>query len=364
MNTYVRFFWLVSILAFLGWAIWRIGYSLKSPIESVRIKCVERMTDQDALADIALNSNDSSLVKIATSKVTNPDVIATLLLRDDKFSIGYRYDEIEKLVEKLDQKTIAVIAMNRADAKSRAIGISHLTDQDALAKVALTDAIDENRMLAFGRIEDAESLRRAAATGSALSKNRAEGLGMLLHSLQTNVSEEERRYFSDVLVPLVDVASEPVFQACVGRLKSLGIDNKRTFEEYYDKTVTGDDITVHISFGRADQSFVRKELIHVETSFPSVIYYHGKTPPDRLPPDPSFWEATEMAIRRLLHWLSQAQIAELASSGASQTVRLYCIANVTDTTLLRSLSRNDNDWKVREAAESRFESIYKESLHK
>jgi len=359
MKTYVRLFWRVSILAFLGWAIWRIGYSLKSPIESVRIKCVEQMTDQYALADIALDSNEASLVKIARSKVTNPDVITTLLLRDHHFTM-YGYGEFEKL----DQKHIAAIAMDHKDAKCRAEGISHLTDQDSLAKVALTDAFDENRMRAFNRVVDAEALQRAAATGSALSKSRAEGLGILLLSIRKSVPEKEWEYHSNVLFRMLDVAAEPAFQACVGKLESLDIDYKQTSAEYYGQTVRGEDITVHISFGHTDQSPGRKELIHVETHFPDWINYSGKTPPDHLSPDPNFYGATKMATKRLLHRLSQTQITELASSGASQTVRLYCIDNITDTTLLRSLSQDDNDWMIREAAKSRLESIYKESIRK
>ena len=358
MKTYVRLFWLISILAFLGWAIWRIGYSLKSPIESVRIKCVEQMTDQYALADIALDSNEASLVKIARSKVTDPDVITTLLLRDVHFTM-YGYGEFEKL----DQKHIAAIAMDHKDAKCRAEGISHLTDQDSLAKVALTDAFDENRMRAFNRVVDAEALQRAAATGSALSKSRAEGLVILLLSIRKSVPEKELEWHSNILFGLLAVAAEPAFQACVGKLESLDIDYKQTSAEYYGQTVRGEDITVNISFVDTDQSpwRKRKELIHVETHFPDRISYSGKTPPDYWSPNPGFYGETKMAIMRLLNRLSHTQITELASSGASQTVRLYCIDNVTDTMLLKSLSRDDSDWMVREAAKSRLESIWRSS---
>ena len=115
------------------------GPSLKSPDYQVRLKAVEKLTNQALLAKIAKEDNDFRVQHCALSNLTEckePSI---------------RYEAIGMLT---NRSALAKIAFNDKDRDSRHFAIARLTDQDALVKCALNSENGDFRNGAVDRLKD------------------------------------------------------------------------------------------------------------------------------------------------------------------------------------------------------------------
>ena len=148
----------------------KIAVEDKSAI--VRDAAVGRLTDPTMLARVALQGTSGITRKAAMDKVTDQSVLASVALKDKacdsvakdrQWSCIHYYDKAtterlsisEAAARKLtEQALLARVSLEAEDETARRAAVMGLTDQPLLAKVALEETVDIVRRTALGKLTD------------------------------------------------------------------------------------------------------------------------------------------------------------------------------------------------------------------
>jgi hypothetical protein len=149
-----------------------------------------KLTDENALADIARNGNVTYVREAAVSKLTDQSKLVD-------FAKNSNDDFVRRAAAKklTDQFVIAYVAKNDRYEYTRRAAVERLTDQSVLADIAQSDEVRHVRLAALGRLtdqniligiaknEDNDNELREAAAGKLTNKFE---LDSICHSLGHN----------------------------------------------------------------------------------------------------------------------------------------------------------------------------------
>jgi len=157
----------------VGWAILALISPFVSSIcmaflsvRDARVAAVNKLTDQNKLADIAKNDIDYYVRWTAVEKLTDQNVLADIAKNDDEIYVCKA--AIEKLT---DQNVLADIAKNAAESDVRKAAVEKLTEQKPLAdKVKRTPTVDPLAYLESDDFRDAIERAKQARDQAAREK--------------------------------------------------------------------------------------------------------------------------------------------------------------------------------------------------
>ena len=121
--------------------------------EGKNVAYSDRITDQEELAEIAQNDENSSVKKVAVGQITFENVLFRVARHSRKASI--RGTAIQKI---LDQNYLMELVQKEQNANLREMLIAKITDQKLLANIAKGDAYDEVRWMAIEALVDDKAL--------------------------------------------------------------------------------------------------------------------------------------------------------------------------------------------------------------
>ena len=119
----------------------------------VRIYAVEKLTNQNLLADIAKNDKNSFICLKAAEKLED-EQLAQSIFADIAKNAEDKYDCINAIQKLTEQNVLADIAINNKNPSVRETAVEKLTDQVLLTDVAKTSKDSYVRLKATERLED------------------------------------------------------------------------------------------------------------------------------------------------------------------------------------------------------------------
>ena len=336
---------------------------------------VERMTDQDLLAKIAMEDEKAGVRQAAVAKLTDQDLLAKIAM-EAKDRIVLRKAAGEVL---MDPKTELEVHVCLA-------AVAKLTDQDLLAKIALeakdwsvlrlaaVEKLTDQALLAKIALEDEKRVREAAvkvlidqaALGKIAVDNENWRVRLILKVIQAfdSVPTEHRERLIAEVLPALRVLSDPAVVSVIGDIVSVKTDWKSSSALYIvGGTKRGERFTCSVKVRNLPES-----LSHIwSTSFPQETRDLGfesadvnagdllKPAFDRLSPaalakyavEDEDWGVRQAAVEKLM---DQAVLAKVAVEDEDMHVRQAAVENLMDQAVLAKVAVKDKDESVRIAA--------------
>ena len=115
-----------------------------------RMSAIKRITSQDIIAHIALNSNDKEVCGIAETMLINQDLIIKLVWNEN-----YKSPSIDKLLNKISNpEEIEKVGINHPCFLARRISIRKIENQSVLIQIAKNDKENGCRQTATDNMSD------------------------------------------------------------------------------------------------------------------------------------------------------------------------------------------------------------------
>ena len=118
--------------------------ALKANYASNRYRAVKKITNKTILAEIALKDESEDVRRAAVKKITNQTILAEIALKDE-----YSYVREAAVKNITNQTILAEIALKNESSGVRRKAIKKLTDQDILTEIARSDEDAKNRVIAY-----------------------------------------------------------------------------------------------------------------------------------------------------------------------------------------------------------------------
>ena len=123
----------------------------------VRVKAVEKVSDQTVLKRIAINVKDSTIGKIALEKISDQEILKSIATKAKEPNV--RNIAIGKIT---NNEFIEILIKNETNLDSKKNLIKGLTNQQILIKIAINDKIEGIREMAVKKIVDEKILSEIA----------------------------------------------------------------------------------------------------------------------------------------------------------------------------------------------------------
>ena len=175
-------------------------------------RLVEKISDQKALARVALEANHWRVRRQAVWNLTDQSALARVALEDKDTSV--RKEAIKSLT---DQAVLAKIALEDESDFVREAAIKKLNDQTVLAKIAIEDGNPSVRRKAF------QSLIDLTLSAKSTDKKEDKGVQLIQKVIRAfdNVPDRDRARLMDGISPAIRVLSDPEVENVLGEIVSI-----------------------------------------------------------------------------------------------------------------------------------------------
>jgi hypothetical protein len=268
-------------------------------------------------------------------------------------------------VEKLtDQAALAKIALEDKSGSVRRTAVKKLTDQDLLAKVALEAWYRDVRIAAVKKLADQAALGKVAADDEDWRVRLIFKVIRAYDSVPTEYRERliRERLIADVL-PAIRILSDPVVVSVIGDIVTVKTYWESTNASYTGGTKHGEEFTCSIKVRNLPTS-----LSHTwSTYYPYITDSLGFESADVNAGDllgPAFDRLSQAAlakiaqedkdedVRKAAVWelTDQSLLAKVAVEAGDRNVRRAAVWKLTDQAALAKIAQEDEGGDVRQAA--------------
>ena len=237
---------------------------------SVRIVATEKITDQSALIDIAKNDDDSSVRKVATEKITDQSALIDLAKNDDDLSV--RIVATEKIT---DPAVLAYVAKNDEFYLVRKVAIKKITDPAVLAYIAKNDDEKEIRSFAVSNIIDQKALIDIAKNNDdssvrIVATEKIMDQSVLIDIVKNDESWSVRQRAKSRLLEFLDLSDYRVYPQIYSYMIKYSLDEFKNIISMSDPFIEA----FFSSFVGA--TIVLKDSLGVDECKSYVSYFEGK----------------------------------------------------------------------------------------
>ncbi len=195
----------------------------QDPDEILRSVAIDRLTNQASLAKIAIENNDQGLRISAIRRLTDQAVLAKIAVGDRDWNI--RKDAVERLN---DQAVLAKIAVEEKVSLVRESAAVKLTNQATLAKIAIEDKDGNVRAAAAGKLTDQDTLAKIAVEDKEWSVRGAAVENLNDQALLARITQNEMDQVVRAQAIAVMDGSNPALNHLVGNLGGLTSDTRES----------------------------------------------------------------------------------------------------------------------------------------
>lgn len=366
---------------------WWLFFSLASPISSVRLSAVRRLSDQAAIARVALGDEDRGVQSAAVERLTDQVSLAKLATRNE-----YSFARASAVKNLTDQATLACIAAHGNEWEWRGVrrsAFEKLTGQTTLTQIAIAADDSEIRKAAVEKLSDPVSLARVATNAenplyveeqvvnnpmqrayfegrvSAIERLNPEELS--LAAMKTDerqertyllavakfllagkgIPAESRSHLLAMFLPLAVRYSDPLWVSRFGELKDISLHRTLT-EGHYTGGVVGGAESIAFAAEFVDKESSRR----LSASWIAHL-------PDHVWPPEIFFFAPIKITDVYIPWLAtdQEALAQVATSDSIVDFRAAAVSKLNDQAILAKIATSDTNSEVRAEAAERLRKL-------
>ncbi len=299
------------IRAQIGTAAERKGIATSSKDPEVRRQAVGFLTDEAALAEIALEDPDETVREEAVGRLDDQKLLARIAEKDKDDGV-----RLTATVGLTDQKALERLARRARTAEVRETAVSKVTRQAVIAEVARDDSDPDVRFAAVKKLSDPSALAAVA---------RSEGIAEIRGAAIAKLTDPAQ---------LLEIALHDkdawAFEAAIDRIPDQG-----SLRQIVERRIAEPKVVQHVARRLEDQATL------------AMILRRSKDDLSR-----------RIAAARLT---DAALAAEALAAQGSAGVREILVGQVKDPEVLARVAATDPDERVRMAASKRLEELGRDS---
>ena len=301
-----------------------------APLDDVRIAAVEKIVNQSVLEYIAKNDTDDYVRVSAIRKMTNQSALLELAKRKDcnRHLDKVSYPSVVATKKLTEQNAISEVGLNAFEYCARVAAIENINDRSVLHKIAKNDKDEWVRAKAAVKINDDMVLAKVICSLEAGSSNTKKLFDMLKSEeamlyIAVNMKHSGIKYIEHFDDPLREVGF-PVIEESIKR-----ISNQKFLKVIIE---TGSVIAASAAFNKITDESVRVDILkNIETK-----------------------DELKNIIKDEIEKLEdQIILQDIARNAKNSNARYFATCKLNDLSILKDIAKNDKDEWVRYVAEFR-----------
>ena len=308
---------------------------------------VERISDQEELAEVALRAVNLNVRQAAAQKLIDQKVLAKFISRTRG-----NPDILRACFERLtDQELLAKVAIEMRDSEIRRAAVCKVTDQAALARIFFEAEDNGAGYAAFMKLTTPELLEKVAAD----HKNKSVQLIYKFIRGFDSVPEWHRNRLMGDMLPAFRVLNDPEVVKELGEIVSIKADWSSRRKTYSTPDGTKLQAGERFGFLIGVTKQPRQSAHSWETYYPEFQVYVQQLPHFR----PANVHVEDL-LGPAFGVLSQGVLTRISlEEGRHNNVRKAAVQKLTDETVLANIVREDKDLEVRQAAQKRLDMLHR-----